>query len=78
MIMPEEFQCPVCRAKQQLQPECRRCHADLTLLMRAVLALRDTQQQLKIAIAQNPNCDTAKTLRERLNWLSPKEAAAIE
>ena len=32
---PDEFRCPVCRARQSLQPECRRCHADLSLVVKA-------------------------------------------
>lgn len=31
----EDFRCPVCRARQILQPECRRCHADLSLVVKA-------------------------------------------
>ena len=31
----EEFRCPVCKARQTLQPECRRCHADLSLVVKA-------------------------------------------
>ena len=29
------FRCPVCRAKQPLQSQCRRCRADLRLVVRA-------------------------------------------
>lgn len=34
-----EFCCPVCRARQQLSPKCRRCQADLTLVVKARLRL---------------------------------------
>jgi hypothetical protein len=29
------FRCPACRARQPLQDECRRCAADLSLVVRA-------------------------------------------
>ncbi|OED37086.1 hypothetical protein AB833_24930 [Chromatiales bacterium (ex Bugula neritina AB1)] len=28
------FQCPVCRARQPLQSQCRRCQADLSLVVK--------------------------------------------
>ena len=33
--MFDEFRCPVCRARQTLQLECRRCQADLSLVVKA-------------------------------------------
>lgn len=33
-LEPPSFRCPVCRAKQSLQDQCRRCHADLSLLVK--------------------------------------------
>ncbi len=34
-IAAAAFSCPACRAKQPLQPACRRCQADLSLLVAA-------------------------------------------
>lgn len=75
LTMLEEFKCPVCCARQQLQPECRRCRADLRLLMQALFALRDAQQQLQLALAEDPSSPIANLVRERLEWLSPTVAA---
>jgi len=44
----DEFRCPVCRARQTLQPECRRCHADLTLVIKA----RQRTEHLFVALQQ--------------------------
>jgi len=46
--MSDEFRCPVCRARQTLQPECRRCHADLTLVVKA----RHRAEHLFVALQQ--------------------------
>jgi hypothetical protein len=36
-VMADEpsFRCPACRARQPLREECRRCQADLSLMVRA-------------------------------------------
>ena len=31
----QDFRCPVCRARQKLSLQCRRCKADLALVYRA-------------------------------------------
>ncbi|MEM9660228.1 MAG: hypothetical protein AAF961_17835 [Planctomycetota bacterium] len=35
MSSSPSFRCPVCRAQQTLRDECRRCQADLRLVVRA-------------------------------------------
>lgn len=40
------FQCPVCRARQELQNECRRCGADLSLVVAARRRIGLIQEQL--------------------------------
>jgi hypothetical protein len=35
MSAESTFRCPVCRASQTLREKCRRCHADLSLVVRA-------------------------------------------
>ena len=42
--MSEPLHCPVCRIRVEQGPQCRRCRADLTLL----LALADQRQQALI------------------------------
>ncbi|MEZ6128779.1 MAG: hypothetical protein R3C59_08865 [Planctomycetaceae bacterium] len=65
-----EFRCPVCRAKQELQPECRRCHADLTLVVRA-------HRRAEYLVAAGQQADERGDvqeqwrIREELKQLSP-------
>jgi hypothetical protein len=44
-----QFQCPVCRARQPLQNECRRCRADLSLVVSIHLRIDYLREQLKQA-----------------------------
>lgn len=39
MSFEQEFTCPVCKAKQTLRDECRRCSADLALYAKAIRSL---------------------------------------
>lgn len=57
-----EFRCPVCRAKQVLSEECRRCKADLKLVYRARKRLAYLNRQP----------DTPANLAEK-RLLSPSE-----
>ena len=45
----EKLQCPACRAKQTWRDECRRCHADLRLLVRALERVKTVEEQLRFA-----------------------------
>ena len=60
------FRCPVCRARQVLAEECRRCKADLKLVYRARKRLEYLNQQL----------DTPSNLAEK-RLLSPKAASPL-
>jgi hypothetical protein len=66
----EELVCPVCRAKQTPQVTCRRCSADLSLLVQA-----RRSQQLALAQAERAWAvgDSAKAqqLEAYLRWLKP-------
>ncbi|WP_182864600.1 hypothetical protein [Stieleria mannarensis] len=71
-----DFRCPACRAKQPLQPVCRRCEADLQLLVRAIehsaaLAARYEQARFR----SDPHAmDSAARL---IALLDPKQLAAL-
>jgi primosomal protein N' len=65
-----EFRCPVCRAQQPLQPVCRRCHADLSLVVKA----HQHAAQLYVALQQaRMDSDSARQhqLTEELRQLRP-------
>ena len=64
-----ELRCPVCRAAQTPRPQCRRCGADLGLLVRALDAIRKTQQQLEQA-CQSGDVWQQRNQQEYLVWLT--------
>lgn len=49
----QEFCCPVCRAKQTPQPVCRRCSADLDLLLRAYNRAEFVRHELSQEISED-------------------------
>ena len=61
--------CPVCRAKQDRQPDCRRCGADLRLYLKAILSNELAQRDY----AQATTPDRIAQIEEYLNWLRPGE-----
>ena len=72
MSIENELSCPVCRAKQAYQAECRRCGADLALWIKALRSLHVARQQVKRAgLHDSASFDKAQTY---LRWLSPKAA----
>jgi len=72
MSQATSFRCPVCRARQARQPECRRCGADLILLVGA-LQWRDELMDRWRSIPS----DTAEAelLQRQIQLLSPKSVA---
>jgi hypothetical protein len=64
-----ELRCPVCRAAQTPQPQCRRCGADLALLVHALDAIRDAQQQLEQA-RRSGDVLQQRRLQQYLDWLT--------
>jgi hypothetical protein len=70
--MPDEITitCPVCRANQPAQPTCRRCRADLTLLVKAVRSLHRARQDYDEAQRAGDSQRAARTL-QYLKWLNP-------
>lgn len=47
----QRLRCPACRAGQPWQDSCRRCQADLSLLVRALRYRRDQWQACRAALA---------------------------
>ncbi len=72
MSSDAKFRCPVCRAQQPLQDDCRRCQADLRLVVRAhrrIAYLVDLQRQQ----GQSPDPQTSQTIRNELRLLAPRK-----
>jgi hypothetical protein len=71
-----EMSCPVCRAAQPWQAECRRCRADLTLY---VQALESTAAARRLYQHARDTADSSRAaeLLQYLRWLAPLEARAI-
>jgi len=65
------LQCPVCRARQPLQIECRRCGADLELFTRAIRAVENIRAELERNLNSGIDAKITKAIRRRLVWLSP-------
>jgi hypothetical protein len=69
-LAAEELLCPVCRAKQTTQVTCRRCSADLSLLVKA----RDSHQLAQIQVQRARaagDFDKVQRLEAYLRWLKP-------
>jgi hypothetical protein len=65
------FQCPVCRAKQTLAGSCRRCKADLRLVMRAYRRLEYLRLQQERALADG-DPQRAQVIAAEIRWLAPR------
>lgn len=63
-----EICCPVCRARQSARPECRRCAADLTLLVHALESGRVARERLVQATTAGDQASVQR-LRRYLAWL---------
>ncbi|MGE0756649.1 MAG: hypothetical protein AB7O38_06500 [Pirellulaceae bacterium] len=70
MSSDASFRCPVCRATQSLRETCRRCRADLRLVVRATRRLAYVQQARELARAGGNN-QLAESLTTELRWLAP-------
>ncbi len=64
------FRCPVCRARQPLNQTCRRCQADLSLVVRSHRRLNYLIAQRDEARA-NGNREREETITEEIRWLLP-------
>ncbi len=68
-IGDRQIACPVCRAKQIAQPECRRCSADLSLYLKAMRSVEESRRQFVNARRNGDSQLAAQTL-EYLQWLA--------
>lgn len=64
------FQCPVCRASQTLRDTCRRCKADLSLVVRAHRRLAYVNREIDEAFSRGDLAREEAFSREQL-WLAP-------
>jgi hypothetical protein len=62
------FRCPVCRASQDLRDVCRRCQADLSLVVRAHRRLAWLRQSLAEA---GDDVARVQRIEAELRWLAP-------
>lgn len=70
MSADSSFRCPVCRASQTLRETCRRCQADLGLVMRAHLRLAYVKRQQAETIAHSDR-EREQILAGERRWLDP-------
>lgn len=70
MSAEAEFRCPVCRAAQTLREVCRRCQADLSLVVRAHHRLAYLQEQRAHARASGDQ-ERERQVAAELHWLAP-------
>lgn len=71
MSAKPSFRCPVCRATQTLRETCRRCQADLSLVVRAHRRLAHLITQRETALASGA-AEEAKAIEAELRWLAPR------
>ena len=64
------FRCPACRARQPLQNRCRRCQADLSLVVLAHQRLNYLLTVLDQAV--DPHAPQIQLLRSELKLLAPR------
>jgi hypothetical protein len=70
MSAEPDFRCPVCRAAQTLRETCRRCEADLSLVVRAYRRLAYVKHQRAEARASGDD-ERDRQLAAELRWLAP-------
>jgi hypothetical protein len=64
------FRCPVCRASQPLRETCRRCQADLSLVVRAHRRLTHLKGLQAETLASGDG-ERAQEIKTELRWLAP-------
>ena len=65
-----DISCPVCRARQKQQPACRRCSADLRLVIKTRRSIETAQRHYFQARQVGEHELAARHLRY-LMWLKP-------
>jgi len=76
MSNDRNFRCPVCRARQPLQETCRRCKADLRLVVRARRRVDYLHSKRLKAQAQGDR-ECEQKLAAELRWLAPKPSGSL-
>lgn len=66
--LPDRLNCPVCRANQEPSLECRRCGADLNLVLWCLSSRRQAERKREAAI-ESGDLSTAHRMEEYLTWL---------
>lgn len=72
MSADPDFRCPVCRAVQTVRETCRRCRADLHLVLRAHQRLAFVKQGLEQARADG-DATLEQEFAAELQWLAPRD-----
>jgi hypothetical protein len=70
MSDPLTMICPVCRARQEAQPACRRCGADLQLYVHAILSRQQAIERYRAAREAGEETIAEREL-QYLKWLDP-------
>jgi hypothetical protein len=70
MFNAPPFRCPVCRASQTLSETCRRCRADLRLIVRARRRLEYVLRLQAEAVAHGDG-EREQLLADEPRWLAP-------
>jgi hypothetical protein len=70
MSAESDFRCPVCRASQTLRETCRRCQADLRLVVRAHRRLAYVKLQRAESLTRGDE-EREQQLAAELRWLAP-------
>ena len=70
MLAESEMMCPVCRARQVPQSECRRCKADLSLYRKALRSW-DLARRKHGEARREGNTELAEQSARYLKWLRP-------
>jgi hypothetical protein len=73
----QRLRCPACRASQHWQDRCRRCNADLSLLVRAHRRLLCLRRRYRQALLTGETGQAARLLAE-IRQLHPKTAHEME
>ena len=71
-VSRSEFRCPVCRAAQILQDTCRRCQADLRLVVGAHRRWAYLQQQQQRTETAPADDEYQERIAAELRWLAPR------
>lgn len=70
MSAEAQFRCPVCRASQTLGDTCRRCQADLRLVLQVHRRLAHVQR-LRSEARASGDAQREQALAAELRWLAP-------